>query len=128
MVGHVGLIGKTNEEIDKELSIAHTSFVKHLEIVKETIKEVNSSEMVPNLYFNRLQYSLMHSAGYMSKKVDYSDRETIVTFTRTLFPSNDLVGKGKNELEAIVNACDNFVNNPSDYNTSSSKYLDRLRK
>ena len=128
MTRYMDLLGKSHEEIDKELLSSHENLIKHLKIVKETIKDMNSSKMVPNFYFDKLQYLVMDSAGYMTKNVNYTGKEVIVTFTETITPAKELVGRGKNELEAICNACDNLVENPSEYNTHSKKYLDKLKK
>jgi len=125
---YIDLLGLSDKEREKELFSSHENLLKHLKIVKETIKDMNSSKMVPNLYFDKLQYLLMDSAGYMSKKVDYNKKETIVTFTNALFSTNELMGKGENELEAVCDACSNFVNDPYKYNTFSIKYVNQLKK
>ena len=120
------LMGKSQEEIDKRLTYSHEVLLKVLAIVKTSV-EINPMK-VQNYYIEKLQNSLIDSTGYMTKKVNYKKEGVIVTFTDTLFPAKELVGKGKNELEAICNACDNFLADPYEYNTYSKKYLNQLKK
>jgi hypothetical protein len=111
----IQLIGRSNEEIEKAQLESHKKVFEHLHSIKEG--DVYWTD------FDEIQNDLMDAAGYMSKEVNYMSKEIEVTFKGNLFPSNQLVGKGKNELEAICDACKNFVNDPSKYNMHSIKYV-----
>ena len=120
MTKYIDLIGKSPEEIDRELLKSHSKVLDFLKLYKEGNIDWKD--------FDSIQSSLMDATGYMDKKVSYSGIQVVVIFQGTIFPSNQLTGRGKNELEAICDACVNFVNNPKLYNTFSIKYLYPLKK
>jgi hypothetical protein len=70
----------------------------------------------------------MEATGYTKKEVTCPNKEVIVSFVEGMFMLDELVGKGKNELEAVCNACSNFVNDPYKYNSFSIKYVTQLKK
>ena len=74
-----------------------------------------------------IQENLMDATGSTIKEVYYLE-ETLVNFKgNDLSASNPLKGKGKNELEAICNACYNFIGAPSYYNSFSKEYVDKIK-
>jgi hypothetical protein len=117
---HMDLIGKNKEEIDEYLFEAHRGLLEFL--------EMHTEGRIKWDYFSVIQNSLMDATGYMNKKVNYSGKEVVVIFDGNITPSNPLYGKGKNELEAICDACNNLVNDPSKYNTFSIKYINQLKE
>lgn len=129
MTIYLDLLGKNPEEIEKELTLSHANLLNTLNQIKEDIKNNNNLShytIISQKHFEQLQNYLMDSTGYISKNVNYRGKEVIVTFGGAIFPSNELTGRGDNELEALCNACDNFIKNPYKYNTHSIKYLNQL--
>jgi len=107
------LVGKSKEEIDEYLLNVHS--------------RVFGFYRKQNIQWNDLpsiQTSIMSAGGYSVKEViNYGDSVEVIFNGNDLFPNNPLKGEGKNELEAICNACSNFVENPFEYNSFSKKYF-----
>ena len=119
-MNHIDLIGSSAEEIDKFLLNTHQAVFNYLTKFKEGKISWN--------YLNPIQKVLMAATGYTTKKVDQVNEGVMVTFEEyALSPNNNLTGKGKNELEAICNACENLFENPYEYNTFSIKYVNQIK-
>ena len=117
----MNLIGKKNKERDRILLEAHKQILKNIEMYKQGKIKWEDIDIIQN--------SLMNATGYMKKEVNYNQFEygAIVEFTQNIVPSGPLIGRGKNELEAICDACENLLKDPQKYNTFSKKYIDILK-
>ena len=117
---HIQLVGASDEERESALLDSHKKVFEHLVLYKEG--KVDSTN------FDSIQNDLMDATGYMKKEVNFVSNEIVVSFDGHMFHNTELVGKGKNELEAICDACKNFVTDPYQYNTYSIKYVTQLKK
>jgi hypothetical protein len=116
----IQLVGASDEESESALSASHRKVFEHLVAYKEGKVDWTS--------FDSIQNDLMDVTGYMKKEVNFVSNEIVVSFDGHMFHNTELVGKGKNELEAICDACKNFVINPYNYNTASIRYVTQLKK
>jgi hypothetical protein len=119
MTAYMDLLGKSPEEIDRELLNSHKKVLEFIELYKKG--ELDWSDLKP------MQEALMDSTGYLTKRVNYARKFVNAGFEDSIVPSNPLRGQGINELEAICNACENLFDSPSNYNTFSIKYVDQLK-
>ena len=117
---HILLVGASDEERESALLDSHKKVFEHLVLYKEGKVDWTN--------FDSIQNDLMDATGYMKKEVNFVSNEIVVSFDGHMFHNTELVGKGKNELEAICDVWKNFVTDPYQYNTYSIKYVTQLKK
>lgn len=118
-MSHINLIGLPKEKIDNYLTGEHAAVLEIVDLYDKGIMNMN--------LFNVAQRSLMNSSGYSAKNMKKLGGKVLVSFEENLFHHNNLIGYGKNELEAICDACKKLSNNPNAYNMTSGKYFDNLK-
>lgn len=110
--------------MNKSLSFMGCNRLQSYRTVYLTLRERNkigSEEM------ETVQKALMNATGYDTKVVYYIGSETRVRFEGPVVLNNSLEGKGKNELEAVLDACKNLFDDPHKYNTTSLRYVHELK-
>ncbi len=117
-MSHMDLIGMDKEKIDNYLIGEHATLLEISELYNKRVMNIN--------LLNVAQKSLMNAAGYSKKEVKYSEKWIDVKFNGRIFPGNELYGRGRNELEAICDACQKYIDNSKDYTLEGRFYFDKL--